>query len=208
MQQSLDHVTGSTEPDNITLTDGTGLGRRMASRANFGNINGNLNEIGTRTICGTYTWVQNQVPANYMSLGCDSGVADGNPLIVEAKPLQGAPMNPFVSVACQMAPSSEYIRNLSDLNSPYGNTPLASSYGPAGPFHEGTFDIRDLWSKAPSLLQIKHCSNGGNSSRIRMIRSLLPLYFRRQPRERIPVMSQCARSTFATIRLVCGLFRI
>ena len=135
--------------DNITLADNTGLDRRMLTQTS-GGLYGNeekTDRSGVRLVGQTKTWTQNQVLANYLSLGWNSGkpgIPDGDPYIVEAKTQHGPSLNPFVNVTCSMQPSTKFIRSLSFFNRPYGD---AEHYGSVGPEHDGEIDIRSIWNE-------------------------------------------------------------
>ena len=142
------NVTGSSTIDNLTLADSTGLDRRMLTQTSGGLYgSGKKDRSGVRLIGQTKTWTQNQVLANYLSLGWKSGkpgIPDGDPYIVEAKTQHGPSLNPFVNVTCSMQPSTRFNRSLSFFNRPYGDS---ENYGAFGPDHSGEIDIRSIWNE-------------------------------------------------------------
>ena len=140
MLLSLFNITDDLA-SNLTISDGTGLDRRMTTQLSLGGTYGlsSLDKAGNHTIGGTRAWTQNYVIANYLSLGWNSGIVYKDPYKIEVKAQQAYPLNPLVNVTCEMEPNSVFARDLSFFNRPYGNL---ENFGPAGPDHDGTFDIR------------------------------------------------------------------
>lgn len=148
---NLFSVFNASDPntiDNLTLADSTGLDRRMLTQTSGGLYGSSIaDRSGVRSIGRTKTWTQNQVLANYLSLGWKSGkpgIPDGDPYIVEAKTQHGPSLNPFVNVTCSMQPATIFSRSLSFFNRPYGD---AENYGSFGPDHNGEIDIRSIWNE-------------------------------------------------------------
>ena len=144
---SVFNDTGSNTMDNLTLADSTGLDRRMLTQTSGGSFgSSHASKSGARLIGQTKTWTQNQVLANYLSLGWNSakpGIPDGDPYIVEAKTQHGPSLNPFVNVTCWIQTSTKFNGSLSFFNSPYGD---ARSFASLGPDHDGEIDIRSIWN--------------------------------------------------------------
>lgn len=123
--------------DNLTLTEPTPLGRRMATdRAMLFSLESE--GIG-RAGCQTKTWTLSQVLTNYLSLGWQSEISDAPYTIETTVKNQGIP-SPYVNFTCEMAPSTNYTRDLSFLSDPAG-------YGTTAPSQGGIFDITNIWSE-------------------------------------------------------------
>ena len=133
-------VTGLPS-DNVTISDpmiDTGLSRRLATLEPVASIP--AMEAEGKVVSQIKAWTQNQVLANYLSLGWQSGISD-DAFTVETQ-LQGksSVLSPLVNVSCEMESYTKYMRNLSFFSDPY-------NFGDGNPLQIGSFDIRTIWNE-------------------------------------------------------------
>lgn len=111
-----------TSNDNLTITEPTTLGRRMATERL------SLHSIGSapteRVVSLTKAWTQSQVLANYLSLGWRLEISD-DPYIFEPSVQNCVTPSPSVNVSCEMEPSTKHTRDLSFFRDPH-----ESGFGP------------------------------------------------------------------------------